>query len=176
VSTKAELVAQIQPLPAEVSGVLATQDFQAHRTGDVIVCTYVIDEHETYHGAQLHCQYRNTATWLSTAEGWKLLGVQSIALRTDPPEIPLSSAQLNEYAGVYRLSADTTYTITRSADGLTGQQTGGHVRPLKVEVRDLLFNPGRPRYRYVFMRDAHGRIDRVIERREAWDMVWMRER
>jgi ketosteroid isomerase-like protein len=172
-STKAEIVAQIGPLPAGISGVLTTQDFQAKRTGDVIVTTYVIDEHETYHGAALHCQYRNTATWVRASGAWRILALQTIALRTDPPEITL--AQLDDYLGTYRLSGDATYTVTRTADGLTGQQTGGRARPLKAEVRDMFFNPGRPRYRFVFMRDALGRVERMIERREGWDIVWRRE-
>ena len=175
VSTKAELVAQIGPLPPGVSGNLSLVDFQTHRAGDTIIAVYVIDEHETYHGAQLHCQYRNTMTWIKTPDGWRLMAGQSLALRTDPAEIALTVAQQSDYAGVYRLDAQTTYTIMRGADGLTGQQSGGPARALKAEVRDMLFNPGRPRYRYVFMRGANGRVDRMIERREAWDMIWMRE-
>jgi len=172
-STKAEIVAQIGPLPPGISGVLATQDFQAKRAGDVIVTTYVIDEHETYHGAALHCQYRNTVTWVRAGGVWKILASQTIALRTDPPDITL--AQLDDYVGTYRLSSDITYTVTRTADGLAGQQTGGRARPLKAEIRDMFFNPGRPRYRFIFVRDAGGRVDRMIERREAWDIVFRRE-
>jgi len=172
-STKAEIVAQITPLPAGISGVLTTQDFQAKRTGDVIVTTYVADEHETYHGAALHCQYRNTVTWVRTQGVWQILALQAMALRTDPPEIAL--AQLDDYVGTYRLSSDVAYTITRTADGLSGQQTSGRTRPLKAEVRDMFFNPGRPRYRFVFMRGADGRVERLIQRREAWDIVFTRE-
>jgi hypothetical protein len=175
IATKAELVAQIAPLPQGVSGSLTTQSFSARRTGNVVICTYVQDEHETYHGAQLHCQYLNTAAWVSTADGWRLLANQTTALRGDPPEMTLSAAQQQDYVGVYRLSADVAYAITRSEAGLSGRQSGGRERPLKAEVPDLLFSPGRPRYRYVFVRDAQGRIERMIERREQWDMVWIRE-
>ncbi|HVZ98946.1 MAG TPA: DUF4440 domain-containing protein [Caulobacterales bacterium] len=174
VFTKAQMVAQIHPLPANVSGVLALTDVETRRVGDVAIVTYVIDEHETYHGGQLHCQYRNTDTWIATPDGWRLLALQSLALRTDPPDIALSPADLAAYAGTYRLSADTAFVVARVGDGLTGQQTGGPARPLKAEVRDVLFQPGRPRYRFIFMRDAQGRVDRMIERREAWDLVWMR--
>lgn len=175
VSSKAELVAQIGSLPAGVSGNLATQDFHAHRTGDIVVTTYVIDEHKNYHGVELHCQYRNTVTWLNTPDGWRLLALQSMALRTDPPEVPLPSHQRREYLGIYRLSSDVAYTVRNGASGLTGQQTGGSERPLKAEMPDVFFNPGRPRYRLLFMRNAHGHIDRMIQRREAWDIVWRRE-
>jgi hypothetical protein len=39
----------------------------------------------------------------------------------------------------------------------------------------MLFSPGRPRYRYVFTRDGAGRVDKMFERREQWDIVWTRE-
>ena len=39
---------------------------------------------------------------------------------------------------------------------------------------DVLFSPGRVRYRYVFRRDAAGKITGFAERREAWDLVWSR--
>lgn len=175
VSDKAAMVAQIQPLPAGISGNLTTHDFAAHRSGDVIVSTYVIDEHETYHTAELHCQYRNTVTWVSTRDGWKIISGHSMALRGDPPEVALAATQEQDYVGNYRLSADTTFAITRDATGLTGQQSGGHPHLLKAEVRDMLFSPGRPRYRYVFTRDSQGRVDRMLERREQWDIVWTRE-
>ena len=175
VSTKAALVAQIQPLPQGVTGVLTTQDFRAHRTGDTVVTNYVIDEHETYHGARLHCQYRNTVTWVSTPAGWRVLAVQSMALRTDPPEITLPAGTLRDYPGTYRLGSDVRYAVTLRDGALHGQQTGGSERPLKAEVADMFFNPGRPRYRFIFMRNAEDHIDRMVERREAWDIVWMRE-
>src|SRR5262249_23031429 len=145
------------------------------RTGNIIVCTYIQDEHETYHGAQLHCQYLNTSTWISTPDGWRMLANQTTALRGDPPEIPLTAAQEQDYVGDYRLNGDTTFTITRDANGLAGQQSGSHPHPLKAEVRDCLFSPGRPRYRYVFVRDASGRVTCMNQRREQWDIAWMRE-
>lgn len=174
VSTKDQMLTQIAPLPAGISGNITVTEFHAHRTGSIIVANYVSDEHETYHGAQLHCQYRNTDTWISTPQGWRLLAMQTMALRIDPPEMALTSAQWDDYVGRYKLSDDVTYEITRTPDGAQGQQTGGHPRPLKAEVRDALFNPGRPRYRFIFPRDATGRITGMIERREAWEMVWTR--
>ena len=32
-----------------------------------------------------------------------------------------------------------------------------------------------PRYRYVFLRDAAGKITGLARRRKAWDLVWKRE-
>ena len=38
----------------------------------------------------------------------------------------------------------------------------------------MLFVPGQPRYRYVFLRGPDGRITGFAQRREAWDIVWTR--
>ena len=58
VAIKPQLVAMIKPLGKGVSGVLKVTDFRATVLEDVAVATYVADEHEVYHGHQLHCQYR----------------------------------------------------------------------------------------------------------------------
>jgi hypothetical protein len=61
------------------------------------------------------------------------------------------------------------------AGALEGQQTGRKPEELRVEATDVLFVPGRPRYRYIFLRDAAGKITGLAQRREAWDLVWKRE-
>jgi hypothetical protein len=66
------------------------------------------------------------------------------------------------------------YEIRRNGDALEGQQTGRKSEELRAEAPDVLFVPGRPRYRYVFLRDAGGKITGLAQRREAWDLVWKR--
>lgn len=178
VTGKKALVEQLKPLPAGVSGTIRVQDFQAHvRLADAIaVCTYVSDEHEEYHGHKLHCQYRATDTWLKTPAGWRLLASQVLALKTDPPRVVLPPAKLDEYCGRYSLAPDITYDIRRKADGLEGQRNGRPATDLYAEAPDVLFVPGRTRYRYVFRRDAAGAVTGFAERREAWDLPWLKQR
>lgn len=81
---------------------------------------------------------------------------------------------MQEYVGRNELTPSKIYEI-RSKDGvLAGQETGRGAEALHAEVRDMLFVPGQPRYRKVFLRDASGRITAFAERREAWDLVWRR--
>ena len=175
VSNKKEMLDGIKPLPEGVSGTIHVIDFEAVIRGDVAAATYVNDEHENYHGHELHCQYRTTDTWKKTATGWRLIASQVLALRTDPPAITLAAAALESYCGRYALTPTIVYEIRRRGDGLEGQQTGHEPEPLRVEAPDVLFVPGRPRYRYVFLRDAAGAITGLAQRREAWDLVWKRE-
>src|SRR5829696_1220328 len=118
VLTKAQLVEQIKPLPKGVSGNLQVTGFKATVHGPVAITSYVNDEHENYHGHKLHCQYRSTDTWLKTAAGWRLIAGQVLALRTDPPAVPLTLRQMEEYSGRYALTPAITYEIRRRAAGL----------------------------------------------------------
>jgi len=134
----------------------------------------VDDEHETFYGHPLHCQYRTTDTLKRTPAGWRLIASQVLALRNDPPAIPLPADQLDEYVGRYTLAAGLAYEIRRTGSVLTGQETDRKPDTLRAKAKDVLFVPGRPRYRRVFRRDAAGRIVEFAERREAWDLVWVR--
>lgn len=174
VSTKAQLVEQIKPLPQGVSGALKAIDFRAAVLGNIAVATYIADEQEVFHGHQLHCQYRTTDTWRKTREGWRLIGSQVLALRTDPPPVTLSEQQIAEYVGRYALSPAKVYEIRMKDGGLEGQEAGRPAEVLRAELADLLFVPGKLRYRKVFQRASDGRITGFAERREAWDLVWTR--
>lgn len=171
---KKELVEEIKPLPAGVSGVLKVTGFEASMQGNVAVATYVADENEDYHGHRIHCQYRTTDTWKKTAAGWRLIASQTLALRTDPPSVTLSAGQRQEYCGRYSLTAEISYEIRCAGEKLEGQQAGRKAEPLLAEAPDVLFVPGKPRYRKIFQRGADGRITGFAERREAWDLVWTR--
>lgn len=172
--TKSQMVEGIKPLPKGVSGVIKVTDFKVTEHGPVAVANYVADEREDYHGHKLHCQYRSTDTWLKTPAGWRLIAGQILALRIDPPAIPLNSRQIEEYTGRYALTPEITYEIRRTAEGLEGQQTGRPVEALRAEAPDVLFVPGKPRYRKIFQRGPDGRITGFKERREAWDLEWAR--
>ena len=171
--TKA-LVDDVKPSPAGISGTIKILDYDAAVHGDTAFATYVNDENEDYHGAKLHCQYRTTETWVKRPEGWRLIGAQVLAMRTDPPAVALTADRRGEYAGRYALAPDLVYEIRVDGDALQGQQTGRKPEALKAEAPDVLFVPGKPRYRYVMLRDAQGRITALAQRREAWDIVWKR--
>ncbi len=171
---KSQLVAQVKPFPEGVSGSIKVTDFQVTVHGTVAVTTHVEDESENYHGHQLHCQYRTTDTWVQTGAGWRLLASQILALRTDPPAIELTAQQAEAYVGHYSLSPGIAYDIRLKDGQLEGQRTGRKPEVLRAEVVDVLFVPGQPRYRKVIQRDAAGRITGLVERREAWELPWVR--
>lgn len=174
VLTKKQMVEGTKPLPEGVTGTIIVTGFDAVVHGDVAVATYVNDENEDFHGHKLHCQYRTTDTWLKTRTGWRLIAGQVLALRTDPPPAPLAASLRAEYCGQYVLTPAIAYEIRCNGDALEGQQTGRKAEELRAEAPDVLFVPGRPRYRYVFLRDAGGKVTGFAQRREAWDLLWKR--
>ncbi|HTR02238.1 MAG TPA: nuclear transport factor 2 family protein [Thermoanaerobaculia bacterium] len=175
VQSKKDMVGQTRPLPAGVSGTIRLTEFDTAVHGDVAVTTYVDDESENFHGHALHCRYRTTETWKKTDAGWRLIAGQVLALREDPPAVALSPALRRDYEGTYELAPGIGYRIRDAGGKLEGQQTGRKPETLLAEAPDVLFVPGKPRYRYVMLRDASGTITGFAQRREAWDLVWTRE-
>ena len=169
-----QMVKDTKPLPPGVSGNIKVTEFKAVVQGSTAVTSHLDDEHENYHGHELHCQYRITDTWIKTPQGWRLLGGQVLAVRTDPPSIQLTAQQMDEYVGRYSLSPEIIYEIRKKGGTLEGQPTGRQPEPIRAEVADVLFVPGKVRYRKVFLRGAEGHITGFAERREAWDLVWKR--
>src|SRR4029453_7462568 len=172
VQKKADMVGGIRPLPEGVSGSIEIQSFEVVVHGNVAVATYIDDENEDFHGHKLHCKYRTTDTWKKTKDGWRLVAGQVTALRTDPPAITLAPSLREQNCGEYALTSAIHYEIRCQGDAFEGQQTGRKPETLRAEAPDVLFVPGKPRYRYVFLRDASGKITGFAQRREAWDLVW----
>ncbi len=167
VTGKKDTVAQVVPLPKGISGTITVTDWHVYPHGDTMVATYVADEHENFHGQKLHALYRSTTTWLKEAAGWKVLAQQTLALRQDPPAVQLAEATLNDYVGRYRAGPDLVYEITRRGGDLNGGVASGKPSALKMELRDVMFAPGQPRTRKIFVRDAAGRITGFLSRREG---------
>jgi uncharacterized protein DUF4440 len=174
IETKAQLLDELKPLPAGITGKIELGRFEVKQFGDTAVVIHVDEEFENYFGHEIHAQYMNTATWRLGGDGWKLIAQQVHASLQDPPAIALPAAQLDEYVGTYQLTDTIGYAIRRDGDHLVGERTGRPGQALRVEARDVLFVPGQPRSRKVFQRDAAGRITGFADRREARDLAWTR--
>jgi hypothetical protein len=173
---KADLLKEIQPLPRGISGAITIGAFDVRAHGSVAVTTHDDNERENYYGQMLNAQYRTTDTWLQTKDGWRLIASQVHAALIDPPSIQLPAARLDEYTGVYRLTPEISYSIRRTDAGLGGERTSRPAQTLKAEAADVLFVPGEPRIRKIFLRDSSGHITGFVDRREGRDVRWERMR
>lgn len=175
ITNRDESVAQVTPLPKGISGTITVTEWKASFFGDTAVGTFTSDEHEDYHGQKLHALYRSTVTWRKDGGAWKLIAMQTIALRQDPPAVTLPDALSDAYVGRYRAAADVVYEITKKDGRLYGAGNGGAPTEIKAELADVLFTPGQPRSRKIFQRDASGKVTGFLSRREERDIVFTRK-
>jgi hypothetical protein len=174
VQSRARMLEELKPLPAGYSGQIKIGEFHCRDFGYFAVTTYVMDEHETVEGHQLHAQYRESDTWRASVNGWRLVAGQTFAIQQDPPRTELPAARFADYQGTYALSATTRTLIRRSGDHLVAERAGREPLQLLPESPDVFFTPGRPRTRRVFTRAADGHVDGFADRREGVDLVWKR--
>ena len=172
--TKARLLEELKPLPKGLAGNLEVGAFHVQRHGDVAVTTYVADERLDYHGQVLRSRFRMTDSWLRTNAGWRLIASQVLAVPEDPPAMALPRQTLCGYDGTYRLTPEIVTTIACTDDGLSSERTGRKAVTMKAEVRDVFFQPGQPRTRRIFLRDANGAVTAFVDRREGLDIRWTR--
>jgi len=116
-------------------------------------------------------RYIFTETWQRLNGGWKLRVLHISNVLSDPPAIQLSRAQIDELAGVYR-SGSGTYTVRRDGDHILAKRVDSPEGEQKAETRDILFSPGNPRVRKVFLRDAAGKVTGFVVRYENSDILW----
>lgn len=173
IMSRSEFLKQLEPLPAGASGNIRISSYEARISGDMATVTHTDDEEENYHGQMLHARYLTTEGWRREAGEWKLLLVHAYAMLRDPPAVSLPAETLKQYAGRY-VAGDLVYLIQWDGKQLMAGREGGSMKPLQVEVRDVLFIAGQPRVRKIFQRDQSGTITGFADRREGRDLVWRR--
>ena len=171
---KAEILKELQPLPKGLVGRLKVAEFRMALAGDVAVVTHEDDESLDYFGQMLRSRFRMTDTWHRTPSGWRLLGSQVLAVHQDPPAATLDAATLCAYSGRYVLTPDISVTAHCDGAGLVFERAGRPNRTFLPELKDQFFEPGQPRTRRLFQRDAEGAITGFVDRREERDILWRR--
>ncbi|WP_407353638.1 nuclear transport factor 2 family protein [Luteimonas sp. R10] len=174
VRNKTELLREFAPLPPGLVGRIEIDTYEATIYGDIAIAAYQMQEYLDYHGQPLRSRFRALDTWRRTPEGWRLIGEHAAAVHKDPPTITLSGGERCAYEGVYALTPEISTTIRCTDDGLTSERNGRPIAKYAAELRDVFFVPGQPRTRRIFTRDASGRIDGFVDRREGEDIRWNR--
>jgi ketosteroid isomerase-like protein len=172
---KAEMLKEIVPLPKGLGGTIKIELLSFHQDGDVAVALFRQNETEQYFGQTIYAKYLTNTTWKKRAGGWKMIGAQVLAEKTDPPAIVLPASQLAQYVGTYQLKdSKAIYTLTLAHGVLIGTRDARKPGTWNAEASDVFFISGDPRIRKIFQRDAQGKIIGFIERRESWDIVWLK--
>jgi ketosteroid isomerase-like protein len=172
---KAEMLKEIAPLPKGLSGTIKVELLSYHEDGGVAVALFRQNETERYFGQTIYAKYLTITTWRKHADGWKLIGAQVLAEKIDPPAITLPEGQLAQYVGTYRLKdSESVYSLKLVDKQLIGTRDSRKPGTWNAEASDVFFLSGDPRIRKIFQRDGSGNITGFIERRESWDVVWIK--
>jgi hypothetical protein len=172
---KADMLKEIKPLPKGLSGTIKVELLSYHEDDDVAVALFRQNETEHYFGQIIYAKYLTNTTWKRRADGWKLIASQVLAEKIDPPSIALAVKQLAQYAGTYKLKdSEATYSLKLVGDQLIGTRDARSPATWNAEAADVFFINGDPRIRQIFRRDASGRVCGFVERRESWDIVWVK--
>jgi hypothetical protein len=178
--TKAQLRDEMKPLPPGFSGSIQVESADVRQYGNTAVVSHEDLEHEEVFGQKIVARYRATDTWirrgdrLKSVPEWQLVASQVLVRLQDPAPATVDPKIFDAYVGRYDLSPTVSYTVTREGDALFGTRSGRPKHPLLPETETVFFTPGAPRTRKIFVRDASGKVVRVVDRRDGRDIVWTR--
>jgi len=172
---KDEIIKEIRPLPKGLGGEIKVELLSYHEDGDTAVALFRQHEIERYYGQTIHASYLTNTVWKKRAGGWKQIEGQVLAEPIAPPSIALSVTDLRKFAGSYKLKdSEPTYTLALVDGKLVGGRPGKTPSEWIAETRDVFFIKGDPRIRKIFQYDANGQVIGFIERRESWDIAWVK--
>lgn len=171
--TKTTLLATIDPLPAGYSGTIRVTHPQTIFAPNVAIFSYDMEEVETVFGNRMTARYHQTDTWLYRNHLWQITASQVMRYYEDPAAIKLDTRLLNEYAGVYQLAPGNEMTVAVRDGKLFAARGSQKETEMLAEAPDLFFRPGIEGRR-LFRRNAAGRVDAMIDRRNNEDMLWKR--
>jgi hypothetical protein len=172
---KAELLADLTPMPAGIAGRIKIAKVQSHIERDVAILSYDMDERETIFGQELTARYHATDTWMRRNGEWQIVAGQVLRYYEDPAPGTAGTKALAAYAGTYELAPGNTLAI--STDGVhLYRQRGDHPKEeLIPEATDIFFRKG-VEGRILFRSAEGGKVNALIDRRNNEDVVWRKTR
>lgn len=175
--TKNQLLDEFRPLPAGLVGSLRVDSLRVEVHGDVALVAHEDDERLDYHGQAVGTRFRTLDTWKRTPDGWRQIASQVMAVLEDPPRSRQALDPACPYAGLFVLvgdAPDITTRLTCEGDHLVSRREARPPTIFQPETADVFFQPGQPRSRRLFERDAAGLVTGFLDRREGHDLAWRR--
>lgn len=168
--TKAELIADIRPLPNGYSGKITVGKPHSIIRGDIAILSYDLDETETVFNQNLKARYHVTDTWLRRNNNWQIASSQVFRYYEDPAEGTIEKTKLQNFVGTYELAPGQLRTVSLEDDHLVVERNGKR-ETLLPEAAEIFFRKG-VEGRILFRTDSNGKINALIDRRNNEDVVW----
>jgi hypothetical protein len=162
----------VSPLPKGFSGIIKVLNAKSNILRDTAVLSYDLDETEIVYGQELKARYHGTDTWVQRNGQWQIIAGQMLRYYEDPAPGASNLADYKSYAGSYELAPGITRIVSAGQD-LMVQRSGRAAETLIPEAQGIFFRKG-VEGRILFRRDAAGKVDALIDRRNNEDIVWKR--
>ena len=172
---KRALVADITAPPADWSGSVKLVHPESRIFADAAILSYDVAETEVISGQQVHARYHTTDTWVRRNGAWQIVAEQVLRYYEDPAPGTPDVVRFAGYAGVYELAVGVTRKVWSEGDALFIQKLDKPKEQLFTEAGDLFFRKG-VEGRLLFRRDAQGKVDALVDRRNNEDIVWHKSR
>ena len=169
---KAQLVADIAPLPKGYSGTIKIAKPQSVIHGDTAILSYDLDETETIFGQKLTARYHVTDTWLRRNGVWQIVSSQAMRYYEDPAVARIDPKKFADFSGTYELVSGQTRRVFSEGESLYVERNGKREQ-LLPEGSEIFFRKG-VEGRILFRFADNGKVDALIDRRNNEDVVWRR--
>ncbi|HEX3879197.1 MAG TPA: DUF4440 domain-containing protein [Bryobacteraceae bacterium] len=163
------------PLPQGYSGSIKVLNPLSRITGDTAILSYDLDESENVFGQNMKARYHGTDTWVRRNGEWQILAGQMFRYYEDPAPGEQTPKKFPDYTGTYELGPGKTIEVSVDAGHLYLQKSGRPRDLLIPEAPDIFFRKGIEG-REVFHRNAQGRVESLLDRRNNEDIVYRKMR
>jgi hypothetical protein len=169
---KAQLVADITPLPKGYSGTIKIARAKSVIHGGTAILSYDLDETETIFGQKLTAHYHVTDTWLRRNDVWQIVSSQAMRYYEDPAVARIDPKKFVDFSGSYELAPGQTRRVFFEGENLYVERNGKREQ-LLPEGCEIFFRKG-VEGRILFRYANNGKVDALIDRRNNEDVVWRR--
>lgn len=166
-ATKAEEKALVQAPPASVKASLTNQDVQVREYGNAAIVTGLIVSKVQ---GSLSFQSRFTDTFLKRNGRWQVVARHYSRIPTDRTAVNLDAKIYDAYVGQYEIAPNVILDITKEDGKLMSQTTGQAKIELWPESEIEFFMKGFTS-QFVFVRDATGRVTKLIINQEGQRVI-----
>jgi len=168
---KQAFLADQSPMPPGYSGAIRIVRPQSRILDHTAILSYDLDETETIFGQNLQARYHVTDTWVWRDGEWRIVAEQALRYYEDPAPGTPDVGKYAEYNGIYELAPGKTLAVSSDGPVLYAQRSGKEKEVLVAEAADIFFRKG-VEGRQLFRRDARGKVDALIDRRNNEDVLW----
>ena len=171
-STKAEMLKQLNPLPEGYVGKIEITEARVQDYGEVAILTHVDREELKLFGQTLITRFTSTDTYLRQNGKWQMIASQISVLPSELTPQPVPIEKMKEVTGQYELTPGIVYDVTLEQGKLFGQRTDRPKEELFPENETTYFRKGNPRGLKIFVKNENGQVIKLIDRRDNVDLIW----